>query len=453
MRAIGLDVGTTTICAIVLDAETGVIIDTTTIKNNAFIASKKTWEKIQDPSIIMDNIEKIISQLTAKYAPIACIGITGQMHGIVYLNQEGEAVSPLYTWQDGRGDLPFKGNLSYAEYLSKTTGYKMATGFGTLTHFYHVANGLVPETARYICTIQDYAAMRLCRLAKPLVHPTDAASLGLYNMETNLFDHQVIRKTGMKDAFLPDVSQGIQLLGETEAGIPVAVAIGDNQASFLGSVSNNEECVLVNIGTGSQVSLFVDNYRGDSQVELRPFAGEGFLLAGSALCGGRAYALLEGFFRSVVHMATGKESPGLYDCMENLAYEFPSLENRLEISTRFCGTRDNPSLRGVIGNIGIDNFTPQHFIVGVLEGIIKELYGLYEVMLPGRSPKPTVLVGSGNGIRMNVPLQRMISKMFQMPMRIPLYKEEAAYGAALFSLICTGRFQSVSEAQRLIQYS
>lgn len=453
MRAIGLDVGTTTICAIVLDSETGAIIDTITVKNNAFIASKKTWEKIQDPSIIMSKIEKIVSELTEKYAPIACIGVTGQMHGIVYLNQEGEAVSPLYTWQDGRGDLAFKENLSYAEYLSKTTGYKMATGYGALTHFYHAANRIVPEAARYFCTIQDYVAMKLCRISKPVIHPTDAASMGLFDMQKGLFDHQAICDIGLENTLFPDVSPGVQLLGKTKDRIPVAVAIGDNQASFLGSVSNSTDCLLVNIGTGSQISMFVNNYILDSQVEIRPYVGEGFLLAGSALCGGRSYALLEGFFRSVVLMATGRECPSLYDCMENLAYEFSSLENRLEISTKFCGTRDNPSSRGVICNIGVDNLTPQHFIVGVLEGIIKELYDLYEVMLPAGSPRPTVLVGSGNGIRMNVPLQRMISKMFQMPIRIPLYKEEAAYGAALFSLVCIGRFQSVSEAQRLIQYS
>ena len=43
---------------------------------------------------------------------IAVIGITGQMHGIVYTDCNGMAISPLYTWQDGRGNLPY-GDTTY----------------------------------------------------------------------------------------------------------------------------------------------------------------------------------------------------------------------------------------------------------------------------------------------------------------------------------------------------
>ena len=42
----------------------------------------------------------------ARYPDIERIGVTGQMHGILYLDGEGNAVSPLYTWQDARGDAP-----------------------------------------------------------------------------------------------------------------------------------------------------------------------------------------------------------------------------------------------------------------------------------------------------------------------------------------------------------
>ena len=81
------------------------------------------------------------------------------MHGIVYLDKNGEAVSPLTIWQDGRGDTPYKEGLTYAEWLSKKTGYKLATGFGGVTHFYNTVNGLVPENAVTFCTIHDLAVM------------------------------------------------------------------------------------------------------------------------------------------------------------------------------------------------------------------------------------------------------------------------------------------------------
>ena len=53
---------------------------------------------------------------------------------------------------------------------------------------------------------------------------------------------------------------------------------------------------------------------------------------------------------------------------------------------------------------------------------------------------------------MNIPLQRIVSDMFDMPVHIPLYTEEAAYGAALFALVGAGYLGSMSEAQELIKY-
>ena len=53
--------------------------------------------------------------------------------------------------------------------------------------------------------------------------------------------------------------------------ISVSVAIGDNQANFLGSVRDLQEEVLVNIGTGSQMSMLQDTPCAENDLELRPF--------------------------------------------------------------------------------------------------------------------------------------------------------------------------------------
>ena len=54
--------------------------------------------------------------------------------------------------------------------------------------------------------------------------------------------------------------------------------------------------MLVNVGTGSQFSVFTPHYLQADGLETRPMPGGGYLLAGASLCGGRAYALLEQFF-------------------------------------------------------------------------------------------------------------------------------------------------------------
>jgi sedoheptulokinase len=449
---IGLDIGTSTICAVVVDGISGELLETITRHNDSMIASENGWEKIQNPAKILDDINRIVFELEKKYAPIACIGLSGQMHGIVYIDREGNAVSPLYTWQDGRGNLEYKDGDRYADALSKTCGYRLATGFGAVTHYYNSINGLVPASARGLCTIHDYAAMKLARLSKPLMNPTNAASLGCYNMEKHTFDRPAMVAAGVDDTFFPGVSAEIEIIGTTASNIPVALAIGDNQASFMGSVKHNRGSLLVNIGTSGQISLFTDKTIPGLQIEPRPFTKDGFLLVGSSLCGGRSYALLEEFFRTVVQMATGTPPPVMYDLMNKLANDFPLLENKLEISTQFSGTREHPEERASIRNLGVDNFTPRHFVVGILEGTARELYNMYEKMSPVLAQKPEMLIGSGNAIRLGKPLQRIVSEVFGMPIKIPLYKEEAAYGAALFGLVAAGYYQSLDEAQALVQY-
>src|SRR5262249_57349897 len=69
-------------------------------------------------------------------------------------------------------------------------------------------------------------------------------------------------------------------------GLPVFVGVGDNQASFFGSVADRAASVLVNVGTGGQVALWHTATRYDPQIETRPFF-DGYLLV-SAGPSGRA---------------------------------------------------------------------------------------------------------------------------------------------------------------------
>ncbi|HOV69778.1 MAG TPA: FGGY-family carbohydrate kinase, partial [Clostridia bacterium] len=175
------------------------------------------------------------------------------------------------------------------------------------------------------------------------------------------------------------------------------------------------------------------------------------LLVGAALCGGRAYAVLEKFFRAVADFVTGEKNPELYERMNEWGRSYAGNE-KLKIRTTFSGTRANPELRGSIERISTTNLTPANMVIGVLEGIADELYEQYMQMEPYVFNKPEFLIGSGNGIRKNTLLQEIFSKKFGMPLRIPLYSEEAANGAALLSLLCTGVYKDISEAQSKIKF-
>ena len=424
MYAIGIDIGTTSICGVVLDTDTGKVVKSRTETSNAFIATDNAWEKIQDTERVIAMALDILESF-AEY-PAGVIGLTGQMHGIVYVDGEGKAVSPLYTWQDARGNLDYE-ETTYAEYLGSFAGY------GNVTDFYNRVNHLRPTEAVAHCTIMDYLGMVLCGRKTPLIHATNAASLGCYDIKENAFHYEVGA----------EVSCGFDLLG-TYKGIPVSVAIGDNQASVFSTLADERD-LLINVGTGSQVSVISDTVRIGENIEARPYFDNKYLIVGAALCGGRAYGILKDFYSAFLQ-AAGVEAVDVYQVMNQLIENLK--ESPLQVDTRFAGTRKQPLMSGQIQGITVDNFTPANLTFGLLEGMMTELYTMYEQM----DEKRINLVGSGNGIRKNKTLVRIAETLFDGSLKIPAHTEEAAYGAALFGLVACGAFDSAKQVQSLIRY-
>lgn len=450
MKALGLDIGTTTISAVVVGMEEREILKAYTIPNGSFIKTDLPWEKIQDPDKIMQKALGLLEEILQEHQDIGVIGLTGQMHGIVYLDENGKHISPLYTWQDGRGNIPVEKILSedpvpedalseagrsICGILEEEYGVKAHTGYGLVTHLYNCRNNLVPEGAAKVCTIMDYLGMRLTGRRTPLMHSSNAASLGLYDAKKNGFRADILQKAGADADVLPEVTDDFISVGSYK-GIPVSAAIGDNQASFLGSVENAADSVLVNMGTGGQISVLSDTYFTAKGIEARPFVKGHYLLAGSSLCGGRAYALLEHFFRSYAE-AAGITGVDHYSVMGKILDEKNDGE-KLKVNTTFSGTREKPEKRGSIKNIGTENFTPKALIGGVLEGMAEELYKMYRKIEKGLAGPKTRMVASGNGIRKNRHLQEVMSEKFGMGLELAKREEEAAYGAAVSGMIAAG---------------
>ncbi len=254
LKFVGIDIGTTTISGIIYDPETR-DLRAVTKKNSSCLESENDWEDLQDPKIVHKIVQEILDEFLAESDKIKGIGITGQMHGILYVDNEGNSLGPLYTWQDRRGDLIYQDEISYASFLARKTGYALATGYGLVTHFYNLKNNLVPDRAHKICTIMDYLVMKLAKNKLPVIDPSNAASFGLYDLESSAFDLQAMKKVSIPQDILPEIVPSGQIAGYYNKEIFVCNAIGDNQASFLGAVNDIEKSALINIGTSSQVSV------------------------------------------------------------------------------------------------------------------------------------------------------------------------------------------------------
>lgn len=452
MNILGIDIGTTSITALLLNETNGEVIDKATLKNDSFIESDLPFERIQDPEIIIDTVKKAINEITDG-SNISSIGVTGQMHGIVYLDKEYSPVSPLYIWQDLRGNEIYKGNFTYAEFLTETTDYKAATGFGLTTHFYNIKNNLVPKKAVMLSTIHDYLVSVLTNEA-PVTHSSDASSLGFFDLRQHQFDNVALLEAGIDPDILPKVIKKTSVVGTTKCdflpdGIPVAVAIGDNQASFIGSMKNPDNSILVNVGTGSQVSFITSHLKPTPTGEIRPLADDDYIFVGSSLCGGRAYQILKNFFISCQE-TFGGNTEDIYAKMDLLSENIERIKDPLKVNCEFAGTRADPDKRGFIENISTENFTPTNLICGVLIGVVDELKDMYEEAKPLLEFRPRTLVGSGNGIRKSKVWRYIFTKEFDLELKLPKHPEEAAVGACIFASTANGKFRKIRDAQKFL---
>ena len=428
MKSLGIDIGTTSICVAVYESENE-MLPFVTSRKNTFIS--ENFE--QDPEVIIDNVmEMLLEAKNNGYGEdvLDTIGISSQMHGILYINKEGGAVSPFYTWKDEKGKKLKKDGKSYEAFLQEATGLPMFSGYGTVTHYFLGENGLIPPAAYRMVNIGDYVAMRLTGRKSPLIDESIAASFGGYQIETEDFAWDILKKAGVKTEYYPEISRLGQPFGFYK-GVPVSCALGDNQASFYCVMDKPEEQININVGTGSQVVIYDKRNIHKERIEVRPYLKKGNLYVGASINGGKTYERLAAFFEEIIYEFTGMKI-NAFDKMGFIGAE--KTESSLLINPSLYGSRLKKCEYAKIENLTADNFHPSDFIRAYVRGMAEELFQLYmdfpKEIREGRSE----IIASGNGIRKNRLMVEEIEKRFDMRLRFIDIEEEAVAGAAKAAL-------------------
>ncbi len=105
MVSLGIDIGTTNITIAALDLDKAVILESHTLPNPR-LRTTDQFSYLQDPYVIENTVRTLLSRL---HQPYACASVTGQVHGILYVDEAGNAVSPLQTWLDRSALEPIEG--------------------------------------------------------------------------------------------------------------------------------------------------------------------------------------------------------------------------------------------------------------------------------------------------------------------------------------------------------
>lgn len=431
MTVIGIDIGTTSICAVSFDPSGGRIVKKTAVAN-AFLPGEDGFYA-QDAERIIMLAGKLADQLWQE--DVTAVGISSQMHGILYVDKEGRACSPFFTWKNEKGNEFWKDGKSYADWLGAHTGCHMASGYGSVTHFFLQKTGRIPANAVKLVNIGDYLVMRMTGSREPQTEVSLAASFGGFDLRNGRFLTDALREAGVHAGYYPDIVKSGTVVGEYR-GAKVLCACGDNQASFFGAVKEPERSISVNVGTGSQVSVFHENLMETEAAEIRPFFGKGYLYVGATLTGGKAYEKLAAFFEEIFEKAAGMKVNG-YGILEKLLKD--ARETDLQVFPSIYGTRDDSSRAGMIRNWKESNFHPEDLAVAFLDGMASELEGRYRILPEELKKGKREIMASGNGLRKNTGLVRAVERRFGMPVSFSECEEEAAFGAARYAAEATKR--------------
>ncbi len=84
----GIDIGTTTISGAIIDTKNNTTVETYTLPNNTYIKSSLPCFCEQSPTLILEKVKKLADLIIKTYPNLKAIGVTGQMHGIVYIDKK-----------------------------------------------------------------------------------------------------------------------------------------------------------------------------------------------------------------------------------------------------------------------------------------------------------------------------------------------------------------------------
>ena len=468
--ALALDLGTTSIAAVAIDAQ-GNLVAQVQLPNDSAIAGLPAGYAEQNPLRLREIACDVLRRLAERLSDTPhCLGITGQMHGGLVVDSNRRPLTNLITWQDRRANLPDpNGSGSYLDSLLRecpeqalhSAGCRPAAGFFAVTLYVLARQGKTfAPPCRAVC-LADWIAAELTD--RPLcTDPSNAASLGVFNLERRTWSDDLLAACRLPCALMPGVRESGAVIGgltgkmsqvtNLPEGLSICNAIGDNQAAVLGSVPAGNPAIQINVGTGGQINWPIAKFTRLPGMETRYLPVGRLMLVGPGLSGGDAYAWVNRMAAKWLSaFGVERSSDEIYARMNELAESVPESADSLVCEPLFRGTRWKPAARGEFRGVTFDNFSLGHVARAVVCGIADGMYSFYEAAGNSRPKHLDRIIGSGNGLRKNPLLVREISRRFARPVLFPAHQQEASYGAALLAGASTGLWPDLETAGRQIK--
>ena len=402
----------------------------------------------------LDALSEVAATLKAAGHTPAALGLSGQMHGAVFLDENGEVIRPAPLWNDqrtGAAVAEIEAAIPQAELIART-GNRAVSGFqlpkllwlrqAEPQHFARTRSVLLPK---------DYLGFVLT--GQKVTEPSDASGVGALNLAAKTWDKDVLEALSISAELFPEVVDSWAVVGEllpevaARTGLPPKLKVvaggGDNAAAgvALGLSSARPDIGSVSLGTSGVLFVPLSDPTPDPQgrVHLFAHADGGYNLLGVTLSAAGALQWLR-----------DKLFPGTpFETLLQEAAALPGGSEGVTFLPFLSGERSphmNPELRASFAGLSLSHGRA-HLTRAVIEGTAYALADAYDVMRPLSQVKS--LLATGGGARSELWLG-LVAGALGLEVRRTLAEGGAAQGAAIIAMPAAGFYASVQDAMQAL---
>jgi len=447
---VGLDVGTGGARAVAIDNSGEIVAEAS--YDYPLHTPHPGWTE-QDPEDWWEGAKVVLAKVASEAGEVAGIGLTGQMHGSVFLDGSDRVVRPALLWNDQRTQAQCDRitDAVGGERLISISGNPALTGFQAPKivwlrdeepeNYGRVSRVLLPK---------DYVRLRLT--GEYATDASDAAGTLLLDMRARDWSGEILDALEIPHEWMPEVYEGPETTGalrESVAAqlglppnIPVAAGGGDNAAAAVGTGIVGPGLVNSSVGTSGVLFAYTDEFRPDPSGRLHAFC--------HAVPG--AYHLMGVTLSAGGSLSWWREAlGGDFDELVGAASEVPPGSEGLVFLPYLSGERTphlDPKARGAFFGLTARHGTA-HMTRAVMEGVIFSLRDSLEIMRDLDVPIEDVRA-TGGGARSEL-WRQLQADIYGTPIRRTVADEGPAYGAALLAGVASGAYADVNEATSVVE--
>ena len=280
MTFLGIDIGTSAVKAVLVDGN-GIAIATASAPLTAQ-SPNPSWSE-QSPDAWWVAVQSACAKLadTPGYNAITAIGLSGQMHGAVCLDENLSSLRPAILWNDGRSVSQCAEMATAMPEIGHVAGAIPMPGFTAPKLLWLAQNE--PELhsrIRHILLPKDYVRLQLTGTLT--TDMADAAGTHWLDQEKRAWSDTLCSVSATNPDWLPECLEGNAISGnltddaatalDLSAGIPVAAGGGDAAAGAVGIGAVQDGDAFISLGTSGQLFVVTDTYRPNPESAIHAYA-------------------------------------------------------------------------------------------------------------------------------------------------------------------------------------